>query len=319
MPAIRSGPLVHVPVAFYATSGMDSALSSLRKPRSIAISRLRIVLTYFWRHGCLPDIDNPRKFTEHVQHRKLFDHDIRMPQLADKVAVKQIVADRLGYDWVTPTLWHGNVLPDKMHWPVPFVVKARHGCNQTSIVWSKEQNWNQVRRKTRRWMAHGYGRLLDEWVYSRIPRGILVEPFIGEGQELPVDYKFYVFGGRVQFVQVHLGRGQRHRWILLDRNWHRVSAQTADADPLPPLSLSRMICAAEELATGFDFVRVDFYEVGGRPLFGEISFYPGSGLDPFDPVSLDAVIGRYWTDAKAGAAKKCRADQQSLTFLPASP
>jgi hypothetical protein len=287
----------------YAQRPMESTIISYRSRQRTAVSRLRIGLTYYWRHGRWPDIDNPQTFTEHVQHCKLFDHDIRMPQLADKVLAKQIVADRLGPEWIIPTLWHGNILPEKLLWPAPFVVKSRHGCNQTAFVWHEQTNWDAIRRKAKRWMSQQYGVWLDEWIYSRIERGILVEPFVGEGRTPPVDYKFYVFCGRVQFVQVHLGRGGRHRWILFDRDWRRVSAVTNDADPQAPQNLPQMIEAAEVLGTGFDFVRVDLYEVGGRPLFGEISFYPGSGLDPFDPVSLDLVIGRHWTEAKAQRLK----------------
>jgi len=294
---------------------METALAILPSLRRVTLSRLRIALLFFWRHGRLPDIDNPQTFNEHVQYRKLFDHDIRMPLLADKVQSKEIVAERIGTEWIIPTLWYGSELPLRAEWPVPFVVKARHGCNQSAFVFSDRENWDRIRRKAARWMAGDYGTWLDEWVYPHVPRGILVEPFIGEGRALPIDYKFYVFAGRVQYVQVHLDRGGHHRWILFDRDWHRVSAQSSDADPSPPVNLERMIDAAEELGCGFDFVRVDLYDVGGRPYFGEMTFYPGSGLDPFNPVSLDQVIGDHWTRARSGIPG---AAQQDLTFLPAS-
>lgn len=280
---------------------MEDAFARLPSRRHIAVGRLRIALTYLWRHGHLPDVDNPQTFTEHVQYRKLYDRDHRMVQTADKVAVKDMVADRLGSEWIIPTYWHGDALPVAPIWPMPFMVKARHGCNQYAVVWDENADWGAIRRMAHRWTARHYGYWLDEWVYSRIPRGIIVEPFVGDGRSLPVDYKFYVFGGRVQFIQVHLDRGGRHRWIVFDRLWRRVSSPTADADPAPPQTLQRMIEAAEALATGFDFVRVDLYEISGRPLFGEMTFYPGSGLDRFDPVSLDLVIGQYWSAAKAGA------------------
>ena len=69
-----------------------------------------------------------------------------------------------------------------------------------------------------------------------------------------------------------------------------VSALTNEPDPAPPASLVRLLAAAETLAARFDFVRVDFYEIGGRPLFGEMTFYPGSGVDRFNPVALDSMI-----------------------------
>ena len=48
------------------------------------------------------------------------------------------------------------------------------------------------------------------------------------------------------------------------------------------------------MAATFDFARIDFYEIAGEPKFGEVTFYPGSGLDPFDPLELDSEIGALW-------------------------
>jgi hypothetical protein len=126
---------------------------------------------------------------------------------------------------------------------------------------------------------------------------MLVEPFVGDHGQLPVDYKIFVFGGVATHVQVHLGRENAHRWIVFGRDWKRVSAATCDPDPAPPKSLSYMLDAAETLSRGFDFLRCDLYEIGGKPKFGEMTFYPGSGLDKFNPVALDIEFGRYWLDA----------------------
>jgi len=260
---------------------------------------LRLHLTYLWRHRRPLSLADPTRFTELVQRRKLRDHDQRLPHLIDKVAVKRFVAETLGPEWVTPTLWSGDELPATPDWPCPFVVKSRHGCNQRRFVRDGSADWPGIRRAAAGWMAGSYGRWLDEWGYRGVPRGILVEPFIGDGTALPVDYKLYVFHGRVAVVQVHLDREHRHRWMLFDRDWERLSAITADADPVPPATLARMIAGAETLARGFDFVRVDFYDIGATPRFGEMTFYPGSGLDPFDPPALDEALGRLWLDRTA--------------------
>jgi hypothetical protein len=71
---------------------------------------IRIKLSYLWRHGRLPNLAYPTRFTELIQLRKLYDRDPRMPIMADKVAMKSIVADRLGRDWVVPMLWSGEQL-----------------------------------------------------------------------------------------------------------------------------------------------------------------------------------------------------------------
>ncbi|MGL5839418.1 MAG: ATP-grasp fold amidoligase family protein [Sphingorhabdus sp.] len=278
---------------------MEFVLPTASDIPSSDLSKLRINLTYLWRHGRLPDLKNPSLFTELVQMRKLYDRDARLPLFADKIVSKKLVAACIGSDWIIPTLWHGSELPSYPDWPTPYVVKARHGCNQSAFVHSTDANWSKIRRQAARWMSGNYGFWLDEWLYANIPRGLLVEPFIGNGKDLPIDYKFYVFAGRVEFIQVHLDRAGRHRWILFDRGWHPVSSPSVDSTRLPPTNLQRMIEAAEELGRTFDFVRVDLYDVDDKPWFGEMTFYPGSGLDRFDPVSLDCTIGKYWKRAKA--------------------
>ncbi len=272
--------------------------------RGTAVDRVvRLHLTYFWCHRRTLSLDRPSRLTELIQRRKLIDRDPRFPTLIDKLEAKRLVADRLGAQWITPTLWSGVALPDLPPWPVPFVVKWRHGCNQCRFVRDVDEDWAGVRRASARWMRSSYGGWLDEWGYRDVPRGLLVEPFVGHGATLPVDYKLFVFHGRVAYVQVHLDREHRHRWLVFDRDWCRVSRSTADRDPARPRSLDRMIAGAELLGRDFDFVRIDFYELGGSPRFGEMTFYPGSGLEPVEPPELDAVMGALWLRRTAAAAR----------------
>lgn len=261
------------------------------------LARVRVTICYFVRHQKRLHLDNPTTFNELVQRRKLKNRDMRMATLADKVAVKDHVAALLGPEWVIPTIWSGSDLPDAPPCAVPYVVKARHGSNQSIYVRDAAADWPKIRVRAAAWMRRHYGTLLDEWLYSHIPLGLMVEPFIGENGQLPIDYKIFVFGGRATHVQVHLEREKRHRWIVFDRTWNRVSSPSDDQDPDCPSSLSRMLDAAETLARGFDFVRCDFYEIAGKPLFGEMTFYPGSGLDKFNPVRLDSVFGELWLAA----------------------
>ena len=277
---------------------MATVLSLPASRDAISLARARIRLTYWWRHGRLPALDAPTRFTELVQQSKLNNRDLTMAAYADKVRAKSLVADRIGADWIIPTLWHGTALPAR-RWLRPLVVKARHACNRTAFVVPGGGDWATATRKATAWMRSDYGWWLDEWLYSQIPRGIIVEPFVGTPPRVPLDYKFYVFGGQVEYIQVHLDRGTRHRWIVFDRHWHRVSSFSYDADPPRPVALDRMIEAAEELGRSYDFVRVDLYEVERRPLFGEMTFYPGSGLDRFDPVSLDMTMGAKWRNVLA--------------------
>ena len=225
---LQADSLRNRPVSAYSAALAADFSAFDDAPPAPALSALaRICLTYAWRHRRLPRIAAPMRFTDLVQWRKLFDHDPRQPRLADKVAAKDYARRLLGDDWITPTLWQGDRLPEQIEWPGPFVVKSRHGCNQTRFVRGGAEDWDEIRRAAAGWMKTRYGYWLDEWLYREIPRGILVEPFIGDRGSLPVDYKLYVFGGRVTHIQVHLDREHDHRWTLFTPDWRRRSAASA--------------------------------------------------------------------------------------------
>lgn len=257
-------------------------------------ARVRVSLTFLWRHGYLPDLARPTKYCEWVQWRKLNDRDLSLARLTDKLYAKSVAAEAIGASLVIPTYWQGDQLPHTAPWPTPFIVKANHGCGQFVVVRS-EDDWRSAQRAAPRWLTGTYGKWLDEWHYRCARRALLVEPFIGPEKGLPVDYKVFVFGGSAQFVQVHLDRHADHRWAQFDRHWQRVSGSTDDDDIVAPLRLQEMFEAAELIARDRDHLRVDFYEVEGRLWFGEMCLFPGSGLDPFDPVSLDETFGGFWT------------------------
>ena len=126
--------------AFVGSEPRDVALSS---PAWLA--KLRIAICYLARHQRLVSFENPKTFTELVQRRKLIGRDARMAMLADKVAVKTFVAATLGPEWVTPTFWHGSDLSESPDWPLPFVVKSRHGCNQNAFFRDSVADWPNVR------------------------------------------------------------------------------------------------------------------------------------------------------------------------------
>lgn len=274
----------------------DAAGPLPRRPSRAAT--WRVCLTHLCRQGRLPQLEDPVRFNDLVQARKLHDRVPGHAPLLDKLAVKARVRQVLGGAWVTPTLWSGPRLPDAPPFACPAMVKARHGCNQNAALIEPPgpAHWRRLQRQTAAWTRKPYGLLLDEWAYRDVPRGLLAEPLLGDGTALPVDYKVFVFGGRATHVQVHLDRRHDHRWILHDRAWRQL-APVQDRPP-PPRSLPAMLAAAEALAGDIDFVRIDFYEIAGLPRFGEFCLYPGSGLHPFAADWIDLELGGLWRAAK---------------------
>ena len=58
-----------------------------------------------------------------------------------------------------------------------------------------------------------------------------------------------------------------------------------------PKNFEKMIELAGILAKDFPFVRVDFYDIEDKIYFGELTFCPGSGFNPFIPAEWDWEIG----------------------------
>lgn len=276
------------------------AIAKALLPRRL-IEILDTVRAYKKVFGRYPNLLHPKTFNEKVQWRKLFERDSRLPRLADKVVVKDFVRERIGSDFLIPTLWHGKCLPPRSsrNWPLPFVIKANHGSGWNIFVRNDaECDWDKIESTVNAWMESVHASHLGEWLYRMIPPQIQIEPYLGEANVLPIDYKLWTIGGKVHFIEVITGRGVCPKQVFFDRNWVRqsfINCYVPNQEVIArPSSLEEMIRAAEALAFDISMVRVDFYEINSRPYFGEMTFYPASGYDAFDPPELDLEIGKLW-------------------------
>src|SRR5690606_32822642 len=62
-----------------------------------------------------------------------------------------------------------------------------------------------------------------------------------------------------------------------------------------PENFHEMIACAEALSAPFEFCRVDLFNIAGEVKFGEITFYPGAGMQRVTPESWDRLMGS-WID-----------------------
>lgn len=268
---------------------------------------------------------NPRTFREKVRHKMLRDHRELVVTFADKAAVRDHVAAMVGQRYLPrvygivddPEALRELVLPDA------YVVKPTHGSGTAIVVSDRAPaearlptepgSWvyrhvrpeyaprDDVIRIAGGWLAQLYGQGPNrEWVYGRIPRRIIVEQLLaGPGGRIPDDYKFFVYHGRCEFVQVDAGRFGRRTQDFFRPGWRHLPLSGglpwADPEPPRPACLPEMIDVAQRLGAGTDFVRVDLYDVGGRVVFGELTSFPAGGDSHFDPESFNEEFGRPWT------------------------
>jgi len=129
---------------------------------------------------------------------------------------------------------------------------------------------------------------------------ILIEEYLGSHiDQLPHDYKFFCFHGRVQVLYEYDRKLDTHCWY--DKKWNPISDPMHTVRPqgiiLPqPLNLPLLIETAEILAKAYiyPFVRIDLYSIKGVPYFGEFTHTPfGNELD-FYTSFANRSLGLLW-------------------------
>jgi hypothetical protein len=256
-------------------------------------------MTYLLRFGSLPNLTNPKMFNEKVVYRKLHGDFDKYARLSDKVEVKQYVSTLLGNSVVIPNIWVGSKLParDDRDWAAPFVIKSSNGSGENIFVESQSNvDWGRIEITVADWLSRPRRGYPNEPWYALISPRLLVEPKIGDN---PVDYKFFVFDGIVKAVQVHTDRYSEHKCCFYDSEWRKLpywlKKYPQELRDLPrPKHFEEMLRICEVLGRGTDFVRVDLYDTDQGPLFGELTFAPGSGHSPIVPRHFEKQLGEYW-------------------------
>lgn len=263
---------------------------------------LSIMHRYFGEFGSYPNIFFPKTFNEKVQVRKIFDRRPFSTTWADKYAVRQYVTDKLGPE-VLPALLYETSRPEDIPFqrlPHKYVVTTNHASSWLRIVTDGNAvDKSELVARCKAWLSRNYFDESKEWQYKDITPRILVEEFLdgGDGNP-PTDYKFFVFNGNVQFIQVDVDRYACHKRAIYDSHWNHTDCRFGPFAPLEhatrPDKLDLMIDYAQRLSNNIDFIRVDLYEVRGKVYFGELTFNPGGGVEQFSPPSWDRVFGDFW-------------------------
>lgn len=262
----------------------------------------QIVWRYKKTFGVFPNIVHPKTFNEKVQYRKLHDRRPLLTQLVDKYGAREYVAAKMGED-ILPKLLFVTENPSEIPFdtlPDKFVVKPTHGAGWVFVVTDKRTaDAAEIIRQCKFWLCQNYYNWTREWAYRDVKPRILVEEFIGdESGAIPIDYKFFVFGGKIAFVQVDIGRFKTLRRNIYDTAWNRLDIaldfpNSPEEIPRPP-RLEQMIDCARVLADGIDFVSVDLYDTRGKVYFGEFTLAPGHGFVRFHPKTFDEYLGGLW-------------------------
>ncbi|MDE6135977.1 MAG: hypothetical protein K2F97_00700 [Muribaculaceae bacterium] len=249
--------------------------------------------------------ENPVTFCEKIQWLKLYGNQDQYTTMVDKAAVKDYVAERIGAEYIIPTIgiWDSFDDIDIDSLPERFVLKTTHGGGSMGVcVCADKKTFDRAkaRKMLNKSLSTDIYKAYRERPYRDVPRRILAEEFIEmPGKEDLSDYKIFCFNGRPVYIQLIQDRHSGETIDFYDTEWQlqpfiglNPAARHA-AQPAPrPEGLDKMLEIATTLSAGIPFVRVDLYNINGRILFGELTFYPGSGMGRFAPSEWDTTLGQ---------------------------
>ena len=142
------------------------------------ISRaLRVRRAYAKAHGRAPHLLRPRRFTEKIQWRKIFDFNPVFPTLGDKIAVREYIAGRIGREHLLPLLWSGA--PAEISFDGiarPFFLKSTHSSGQVIMVGRDNvPDRAALRTRAESRLAINHGTAYDEPGYGPVLPRLMIE------------------------------------------------------------------------------------------------------------------------------------------------
>lgn len=260
-------------------------------------------IMYFYHMKKRLNFGNVTTFNEKLQWLKLHDRKEIYTTMVDKYEVKKYVADLIGGEYVVPTygIYESYNEIDFDVLPNQFVLKVTHYGGSRGVFIIKDKNtinYSNIENEIEKLLKENLYNYSREWPYKNVKPRIIIEKYMkNEDEEELKDYKLFCFNGKPKIILVCSERFSSSNmcetwfdedWNLMDiiEGNHRV-----DKNIKPPQSFKKMKYLASQLSKNIPFVRIDFYEVNSKIYFGEMTFFPASGFEKFEPKEWDKKLG----------------------------
>lgn len=257
--------------------------------------------------GITPDIKSPTTLSEKICHRLVYDHNNLYTMLADKLAVREYVASRTTRVKVVPLIGvyrrfshiDFSILPDQ------FVLKCNHDSGSTIICTNKNQfNYRQARKKLTLALKKNLYYTTREWQYKNITPVILCEPYVdlfnnADRNSTPEMLRIHCFHCVAHYVEADFTDDRGREFInVYDRHWNlqpfQMEYPNTPVAPGEPKLFREALLAAQELAKGLDYCRVDLMLKSDEIYFSEITLSPKRGKLRITPLEWDTKLGDIW-------------------------
>ena len=269
----------------------------MKKPRLTQ----RLKEWFYIQTGYPLDLEEPKTFNQKLNWMKLYDNQEIKSVLSDKYAVRAWVEEKVGAQYLMPfiAVWDKAEDIDFDSLPDRFVLKVNQGSGFNIMVTDKRTiDERKIVQQLHEWMCTDYSAYGMELQYKKVKPRVICEEYIENSGEGLHDYKIHVFHGKAHYVQYISGRTDKsqtaERWF--DREWNpqKFTYTNPRSEDIieKPECLDELLRIAEVLGSGFVYVRVDLYILNdGQIKFGEMTFTPTSGVDPWKPEEMDMILG----------------------------
>lgn len=260
---------------------------------------LKVVFRY--KVGYWPNLKDPKTFCEKIQWLKLHNKNPEHTKMVDKIEAKKYAAAIIGEKYIIPTLGTWDSV-DEIDWdmlPNQFVIKVTNDSGGIVICNDKTKlDINGAKRKLKKGWGKNYYKFNKEYPYKDVKPRIIAEKYMSaDGKDL-VDYKFYCFNGNPVYCQVIQDRSIKETIDFFDMEWKhqefvglKPTIEHAASCPQKPKSFKDMKEISKSLCAGHPFVRIDLYDIDNKAYFGEITFFPASGMGNFTPAIWNYKLG----------------------------
>lgn len=311
----RGGPLVWLRRRLDGTALELRLLLVYHEIRRCLLSRLSDEAFAVWMYrkatGKRLNLHDPRTFDEKLWWLKIYYRDPLMVECTDKIAVREYVT-RMGYGQTLNDLLGAWEMVRDITWnglPSRFYLKTSNSSGTNIRIDDKSKiNIRDVEARLNLFLKRDHYALSREWNYAGIRPRLLAEPIIDEGSPgTLVDYRFLCVQGVCRGLLVDIDTADKlgnHRpdarrnvynreFELLDVRITRPRIEGVEI--ARPKNFDFMLRMAEDLSSPFPFCRVDLFNIDGRVVFGELTFFHAGGCNIIEPDDYAWEMGT-WID-----------------------
>lgn len=260
-----------------------------------------LYIRIFYRLGMKEQLDltNPKTYTQKIQWLKLHNTNPLYSRMVDKYAVKELITNELGRQYVIPLLgvWNNFDEIDFEELPNQFVLKTTHDSGNVFICKDKRNfDISNLKLKINNALKTNYFFKSREYPYkSAIPR-IIAEKYIHDKRQNELtDYKFFCFQGEPKIVQINSNKGVAKKVNYYDMEFNLLSLKTElsgiNDTLIKPENFCEMVDIARKLSKDIIHVRIDLYSINQKIFFGEYTFHHSGGIVNFNPPEWNRILG----------------------------